>query len=181
MAKFRIISVNFLIINQQLLNWFQKKLLIKWLYITELVFKNLINCLKITELNPDNQPVERPCQTIHSWFDDIDLSRRFLEIHNFSWRTKLDVAFKLISAQTFCFITCFLLARNKDAMKKMYGKIEGKNVKAYLSSPGCLKLPTIHYRGDSAVYRLCLLWTSVSYQSFVFKKMNSVLKLDRQI
>ena len=33
----------------------------------------------------------------------------------------------------------------------MYGQIEGKFVKAYLSFPGCSKLPTIHYRGDSAV------------------------------
>ena len=29
--------------------------------------------------------------------------------------------------------------------------MKGKVVKAYLSFPGCSKLPTIHYRGDLAV------------------------------
>ena len=36
-------------------------------------------------------------------------------------------------------------------MKKMYGPIEGKTVKAYLSFQVCSKLPTIQYRGNSAV------------------------------
>ena len=39
----------------------------------------------------------------------------------------------------------------------MYKGIEGKTVKAYLSLPGCSKLPTIHYRPDSAVYTYLLI------------------------
>ena len=33
----------------------------------------------------------------------------------------------------------------------MYGQIEGKIVNTFLLFPVCLKYPTIHYRGDSAV------------------------------
>ena len=42
-------------------------------------------------------------------------------------------------------------------MKKMYGQIKGKFVKAYLSFPGCSKLPTFHYRGDSCVRTYMML------------------------
>ena len=62
----------------------------------------------------------------HRWFDATDLFRRLLEIHHFNWRTKLDVATKLISTWTFCCITCSFLDK---------------------------KLPTIYYRNDSAVAR----------------------------
>ena len=49
------------------------------------------------------------------------------------------------------------MVRKKDAINKMYGQIEGTILKAYLSFPGCSKLPKYHYRGDSAVRELMVL------------------------
>ena len=48
----------------------------------------------------------------------------------------------------------------------MYGQIKRKIVKAYLSFPECLKLPTIHYQGDSAVRRCPRFVRIKSYSPF---------------